>query len=390
MRVPSRIITSVAIAATAFFVCAPAHAIPAWTRATGAACNSCHFGASNRLTKMGWDFLQRGLRMPGQEGFTSDDPGEVNFLHYASIGARGDLSTQEDRDPSTRFATSAVSLEAGGPLIQNLSFWAAYDLHPEAELGEAFLQYTSDTEASTYWSARVGKLSPHVKWMAYRVPGGPGAVLSAAPGLNNPYRIGNGADGISLGYNTEGGLRAEAGIVNGSTAGPANNSKDFYGSLQQFFDDYGSAVGVFAYKGDYAFTAGTPPVAQADKPDFTRIGLLGQYMRENWEVHSAYFTGQSDLRTGGDHSPTAFQIQFDYNTRPNHTAYILYSDVDNDVPSPLVTPTTTTGVQAYGVGYALRYTDWARFSVGLTSTKTERSASDNTVNALSFGWNFWF
>ncbi len=390
MSLLSRTLISAAVAATALLASAPSFAIPAWTRATGSPCVSCHFGASNRLTKMGWDFLARGQRMPAQEGFTEDDLEQTNFLHYASLAARGALSLTENANPSSRFATNAVSLYAGGPLMGKLSFWAAYDFHPEAELGEAYLRYTSDIEGPNYWWARTGQLAPYINWMGVRTTGGPGPAVSGLVGQNNPYRATSDLNGLSAGYNTGTGLRTELGVVNGVSGGAPNNNKDIYGSVMQEFDEQGSAAGLFGYTGKYTYVAGTAPSTTNEEASFNRIGLLGQLLRDNWELYGAYYTGSSDLRTGGDHNPSAFHVGFDYNVRPDHTAYILYNSFDNDLPSGIVTPSTVTGGSAWNLGYGLRYTQWARLTVGLSSTKSERPGGNTTIEALSLGWNFWF
>jgi hypothetical protein len=391
MNLRAVLFTGIAVAVLAP---APSEAIPAWTRRTGAECNACHFGASNRLTKMGWDFMTRGMRSPGDEGPTLDDMSDVNFLHYASIGARGGI-TMRNRGtattPPTTITTDNVNLVAGGPLMGNIGFYTTYTLHPSAALGQGYAQYTSSPDADNFWWARVGRFNPHIIWMAYQVPGGPTPPVGRAIGGGVPYAFTTTNNGLSVGYDTEGGLRLEAATYQGlGGAGTANNFRDFFVSAQQLVGPYGTGVGVAAYTGRYTFpAAGTGAAATpAWTSSFQRYGIFGNYIQENWGVHGAYSIGRQGLRTGGNRSPRAWYVEGDYNVTPVGTAFLRY---DNATDDPRPVPTTGTGITGASTitgGYSFRYTQFARFGASVSNSRTRGPGATN-VTSLGLSWGIW-
>lgn len=396
MKARFSVMAIAATAAVAVLSPKPASAVPAWTRMTGSPCISCHFGASNRLTKMGWEFMTRGHRMIGQEGMDEDALDETNFLNYISLAARGSFNIVDDAStatPSTRFSTGAFGLEGGGPLIDRLSFYVTYDFGVNtgsSSLGELYPQWTSDLEAKNYWWARVGQFPPHIMWMAGAVPGGRVPTVQRNVGAGNPYSPSGTRSGISAGYDYAtpvGGLRTELGILQGNNATgvAANNFKDVYLSVMQEFDEHGSAVGLFGYRGRYVYapTAATPtaPAQPMFNDDFTRLGLLAQMLRTDWEVHGAYFTGKNENRAGGDRNPTNWYAELDYNVRPDHTAYVRYDDADDDLASG-------AGARNVVLGYSFRLTQWSRFGVSYTDAKT-KGTGGSTSKTLGLSWGFW-
>jgi hypothetical protein len=394
MRILSKTLTAAAVAAIALVASAPSHAIPAWTRATGTPCITCHFGATNRLTKMGIDFLSRGHRLPGEESFNDETAGETNILNYVSLSARGNIvSFRQHQTPSTTFGSPTFSLLAGGPLVQNLSFYTTYDLTTggSAGLGEAYAQYTSDVEAPNYWWARAGKFNPHVNWLGRIAIGGSSAAISRNAGLGNTFSPSSNINGVSAGYDAKSGFAAEVGIQEGlAGTGATNNDKNVFGSLRQMFDEYGSSVGLLAYRGTFAYgPSGTTanPIGPWND-DYTRAGVLGQFLRDKWEVHGAYFTGRNELRLGGHRSPWVWYAEADYNPFPDHTAYIRYDRSSDDIPGASVTSSTVTGAKNLTLGYGLRYTQWSRFTASYTDARPTGPGGRKTSN-FTLGWSFF-
>jgi hypothetical protein len=368
------------LAALAMETCVPntANAIPAFQRKTGLQCNACHYGATNKLTKLGFQFLNRGHRLPGEQGSTPENFGTENFLNYAGLSLSGNF-TAKQKSP-TSFTTSSLGLLAGGPLVANISFYANSSVYSgssnSSSLSEAELRYVSDVEKPDYWWVRGGNLEPEVLWMAKAGPTGTAAAASRVLGLGNTFSATSATNykGISAGIGSKMGTMAEIGVVNGlGNTTPANNSKDQFATISQSLDEDNDMVGLYVYNGTftYAATGSGDTAVPAWKDSYNRLGLLGQFIRPLYAVHGAYFTGKNEVQTGGSRHPSGWYIEGDYNPQPNGTAFLRYDHETDDIPTSLVTSKTIKGAKNYNLGYVFRYHDFTRFGVTYSDLKND-------------------
>lgn len=372
-----------------------ANAIPAFQRKTGLACNSCHYGATNKLTKVGWDFLNRGHRLAGEEGTTAENLGTVNFLNFAGLSLGGNFTSKE-KSPSS-FTTSSVGILAGGPVVANLSFYANGSIYSSSSnsssLSEAEIRYVSDVQKPDYWWVRAGNLEPEVLWLAKSGPTGTAAAASRSLGLGNTFSATSATNykGISAGLGSKSGTMAEFGIVNGlGNTSPANNSKDQFATVSQSLDANNDMVGLYVYNGTYEYaatgTGATAVPAWTDK--YNRLGLLGQLMRPTYAVHGAFFTGKNEVQTGGNRHPQGWYVEGDYNPQPNGTAFLRYDHETDDIPTALVTAKTIKGASNYNVGYVFRYHDFSRFGITYSDLKNE-GPGGSRLKQVSGTWTIY-
>jgi hypothetical protein len=385
------------LAALATITCLPntASAIPAFQRKTGVACNGCHYGATNKLTKLGWEFLNRGHRMAGEKATPPEDLSTQNFLQYAGLSLGGNF-TSKQKSPSS-FATSSIGLLAGGPVVANLSFYANSTIYSSSggtsNLSEAEVRYVSDIDKPDYWWVRAGNLEPQVLWLAKSGPTGTAAAASRQLGLGNTFSATSATNykGLSAGIGSKSGTMAEIGLVNGlGNTSPANNEKDQFATISHSLDANNDMVGLYAYNGKftYAATGSGATAVPAWKDKYNRFGLLAQFMRPMYAIHGAYFTGKNDVETGGSRHPKGWYAEADYNPQPNGTAFLRYDHETDDIPDNLVTAKTVKGASNFNVGYVFRYHDFSRFGVTFSNLKNEGPGGSH-LNQVVGSWSIY-
>jgi hypothetical protein len=383
MRPATRLFTGAIALGSLLAVISPSEAVPAWTRKTGLDCNSCHFGGTNRLTKLGYAFLVRGHRLKGDEGIKKEDYKSLNLLEYASL-ANKVRYTANNADPSTAFDVEAFSLYTGGPLSKNLSYFVEYYFHEtggfsnpagtststttnRSKLADAYLKYSSDPTSETgHWYARAGNLYPYLIYKASsggRLSVNRPLIINAQPGAGNLYTARDRAYGVSAGWVSEAtGLRLEAAMLNsaGTNARPLlqekNNSKDIYVTLEKDLDNQGSFVGLYAYNGRFLVPSGSAGLSGGRvfinnwEDRFNRIGLLAAVQRENWVVSGGLFRGEHQLPdasnigtgtpvvpgppagyAGGTRNPSGFYLEGGINLNPGLTGYARFDHIYNDL-----------------------------------------------------------
>lgn len=387
-----------AVLATLFTYSTPAGAIPAWARKYKVGCETCHFGATNRLTVYGRDFQLRGDRTSDDEGLGEIE--EYNFANYTSIAGKFRYYADKDSDPSTSFDQEALSIYSGGPLYMGFSYFFEIYLHERgsnatktggqdtsatrSKLAEAYVYYNSAPMQENYWFARAGQYTPRLIYAAST-----GGRVS----ISRPRAVGDNAGGgnlftprdrfygLAVGFRSATKTMGEFGITNGGggNARPnqpeLNNSKDFFGSFWQQLDDDGSYIGVFGYSGVYPVTG---PPAFEDK--FQRYGILAAFERDAFEISGGYMTGRHDLSAGGHREPKGWYLEGAYNFSVDWTGYARYDDFDADL-------TSAPRKKGPAIGISYRLPSIGRMVLEGQETKTDGSA---TSRQLTFEINWMF
>ena len=339
-----------------------AHAIPAWSRMTGAPCSTCHATPTMQLTKDGLDFLRNGHRLDPLK-VDADDQDLSNYVsfvfkgrYYADYRDAARTGLTNTQRPKTQFEQHSMSIYTGGALSDRISYFAEVYLSENTgatsgsnvvqgdaarkKLAEAFVAYNLPVgDKGSFLKFRAGAILPEI----LHVFGAGARSAEHRSIVINDGLVGN-ANGFKL-FNRQQGLDAAlvtdrveiaAGILNGSDAGTTNSidadgSKDVFGSALVNVDDHGSALGGYYHNGHFTvYTAKqdySTPILYQD--DFYRAGLLGRFVRDNWRVVGTFFTGNEVINaTGGEAKNQGFNALVDYNFTENVGAYFRYDQVD--------------------------------------------------------------
>lgn len=392
--------------AVPLFTATAAQAVPAFARKTGLECNSCHFGGTNRLTQLGRDFLLRGHRLKSDEGIKKSSEKGIVLSDYMSLAAKFRY-TANNGEPSTAFDQESFSIYTGGPLMGKFSYFVEYYFHERggftnatgtststtdyrSKLADAYLHYNTNPQGEQYLWARAGQIYPYA---IYNASSGGRTTISRPFVINNNAGGGNlytprdRAYGVSLGYVLTTNFRVEAGVVNsgGTNARPNfeenNNFKDAFLTVEKDFDEYGSGIGVYGYTGKFLVPAVTgPPAVPQWEDSFSRVGVLGQFVREDFEVSGAYFSGQHKVLAGGHRRPDGYYLEGAYNFRHNLTGFARYDHVYNDLG-----PNGRTTGATFGISY--RLSDVGRAILEFTGTNPGTSGYRRQAQ-IEINWLF--
>lgn len=285
------------------------HAIPAWARATGASCSSCHAIPSLQLTSVGLEFLRNGYRMDP----TTFKPSKESLGDYVSLTAEKQFTVVQGATPAASFERPVIQLASGGPLSDHFSFLVMYKFNsssdPTQNLEAAILQYNFPIAKDVFFSVRGGQFAPQVLRtfglgaasyvtsplvLTTSLPAGQPAITTTGT-----FNLGNDKQGLDVQLNWKS-VEVAVGVFNPTTATSSNptNRKETYETAMWRFDDSASSLGVFRYDGqtkvfDASDTTQAPVYLFND--EFYRNGLLFRFLRDNWRIMSAYFTGQHQL-----------------------------------------------------------------------------------------------
>lgn len=346
-------------------------AIPAWARKYDMDCSMCHFGATNKLTKFGRDFLMRGLRTADDEGIK--DVAAVKYADYTSGRTRFSYTADKDADPNTGFQYQALQFFIGGPLYDKFSVFWSWNLHTTPGFSQGYLEYGSNHESDKYYSLRAGRIGP-IAGHGNTFVGRP-STLTGNVGDGNAWSPNTKSDGLAAILRTGPGTFFEAGYVNGVPVGnDNNNSRDLWASFEQWFDNEGSGISIYGYTGKVTITS--PAWTQK----FSRMGVNAQFNRENYTLGAAWMTGTNDLRLGGNRHPKGFYVEGAYNLNPMWTGYARYEDFDADLAS-------SPRVQSYTVGASNRLHQLGRLSFDVTFRKP-KGGSQTTTFSIALDFNF--
>lgn len=372
----------------------PADAVPAYTRKYGMDCTVCHFSGTNRLTKIGKEFLWRGQRFKDAAGIGDD---KVNIGDYMSFASKVRFEYDKDAKPKSKFDVEALSIYSGGPLYDNFSYFFEIYLHERGKeaksdgsgttdtavrekLAEAYLFYNSNPGEDAYSFLRAGQYTPRIIHQAStggRVTLSRPLILNDADGSGNLFTPRDRFYGITGGSVSKDGLRFEVGVTNGGGGNkmpnqPENNDmKDWFGSIEKDLDEFGSYLGFFGYSGAY-------PVSSTFEDKFQRYGFMGAFERENFEVSGGYFMGRNKVSTGGNRNPKGYFLEAATQAGQGGTFYGRIDRTDFDLG---------TIKDGFAIGYSQRLSKVGRAALEFTRTK---ATGKSAVQGFMFELNWLF
>jgi hypothetical protein len=398
-----------------FLMSQEAMAIPAWSRLTGSACNSCHATPTWQLTPFGLEFLGNGHRLEAAPA--NFDITTQKLDNYLSLVWKFRAYAEEEKNPSSQFEQHSFSLYSGGALSDRFSYFTEMYLNENTgstagsnivqgdasrkKLAEAFLQYNQPV-GSGFITVRAGEILPeilHVFGVGARSAEQRALVLNDKANLDNPYRPFTRSQGVDAKLSI-GPAEVVAGVVNGAmnntNAIDANNHKDWYASALVKFDDYKSGAGLFHYDGVYSMYTTTLGVSQIDDPsksvsfdnEFTKDGLLVRFIRAKWRIVGTYFMGEETVDVAGRTTKNeGYYGLVDFNITDKLGVFARYDmlDPDTDIGS---NETTLIMLGVDGMLYMSDKTG-ARWNLELTQKETDTAAVKKIKRALvQITWAF--
>jgi hypothetical protein len=384
----------------------PSAAIPAWSRKYKVDCSDCHV-AGFKLTKTGQNFLRAGHKM----GSGAED---MNLSDYVSVAQKIRFTqSQTDRKDglvtaqANTFEQHALSLYMGGPLDEHWSFFAEMYWHENSgatsgasdfndfgrsKLADAYLQYIGRQNETAFFSARFGQFTPYLLHLhgagARLSQDRPYVINSGYPlGGDNPYKPFSRQYGLELSQSVNN-LTITGAVVNGTGGAQSNRvdndlRKDFWGTADYSFDDFGSMLGVYGYMGHYPLHLDLP-AAYRSGDDFNQVGLLGNLTRKQGALLGAYFQGKDEFTPIAQATKTSQKSQGYYiegqlyTLHPRFAPYVRWDfwDVDKDVDK--------NEVQGPLLGVSWRAFDAGRLVAHIQQLKTRNDNSQLETKRNSF------
>ncbi len=270
-----------------FLAWAPdASGVAMWSRRYGVACGYCHAYPSLQLTATGVDFLRRGHRIAG-------DDFDKDLTHQLS--AHVEWTYQAKEGEPTEFESPSFHIHGGGALSKAFSLYVDATINEELEA--AHLQYTLEKGSDSYFTARVGKVSPTLV-RNY----GNGLIASASTPLiltdatlaSNPFTPARDSFGVDVAGRWKS-LFVQAGVVNGEDVegqAAVKNHKDIYATGEVALPDGISGVGLYYYRGGYDL--GDPDTGFLfDRYD--RKGVVANFTRDRFRLAGAHLYGKDEV-----------------------------------------------------------------------------------------------
>lgn len=405
-------------------------AVPAWSRLTGTSCNSCHATPTWQLTTTGLEFLKNGHRLEA----TKIDKKDQKLDNYISLVWKGraywdKLDAQKTgngntQKPANNFEQHSFSLYTGGALSERFSYFTELYLSENTgstsganvvqndaarkKLAEAFLQYNQPLSGKAFLAIRGGEILPgilHVFGVGARSAEQRAVVLNDALAASantpqNQFKPFSRQQGLDATLNMHP-MEVAFGVVNGSATNITNsidsdNHKDWFASALWSFDKSESAVGLYHYDGKFANygTANDFSTNLINDNKFTKDGLLFRFMRSDWRIVAAYFTGKETVNLSAATPITAANFLpgttknkgyyglVDYNFSDTFGLYARYDYLDpntsvnkNDVKQILF------GVN--GILY-MSETSGGRWNIEYTERETYNNANASVPGAVKF------
>lgn len=316
-------------------------AVPAWSRLTDQKCSACHATPTMQLTPMGLDFLKNGHRLEASKA----DPKEMKLDNYISFvwKARAYADKSDNKamsqvqKPATQLEQHSFSLYTGGPISDRFSYFTELYLNENTgstaggnivqgdaarkKMAEAFIQYNQPISKDTFLAVRGGEILPailHVFGVGARSAEQRALVINGSNVGSNPYKPFNRQQGFDATLVNKH-FEVAVGVLNGSAntnAIDADNHKDVFASALFNLDSHESALGVYHYSGQFTnyATANDPSTAITFDNKFNRTGLLGRFLRDNWRLVGAYFTGKETFSAAGlEAKNKGYYLIADYN-----------------------------------------------------------------------------
>jgi hypothetical protein len=410
---------------TALVLALPAqlHAIPAWSRLTGAPCATCHATPTMQLNKDGLEFLRNGHRLNPLKVDAKDQKLDNYFALlfkmrvYADYRDKARTGLSNTQRPATQFEQHSMSIYSGGAVSNRVSYFAEVYLSENTgstsgsnvvqgdasrkKLAEAFLQYNVPLGGKeNFLRFRGGQILPeilHVFGVGARSAEQRAIVLNdALAGNDNTYRPFARQQGLEAMLVTKR-VDVAAGVVNGSDASTTNSldadkSKDVFASALVNVDNKSSALGGYYYKGKFTnyTTKQDYSTAILYKDDFYRAGLLGRFVQDKWRVVGTLFLGKEEVNAALlEAKNRGFYGLVDYNFTENLGAYVRYDYID---PNTAIDKNDQAMILA-GINGMLFQSDksGARWQIEFTSRTSYNGGNIKTAGTTKYRDNrIWF
>lgn len=373
-----------------------AHAIPAFARREGVACQMCHFRMPE-LNKDGDDYVRRGLREePPAPGTSAEMPAAAEHPLGVPLGLQwadyltvmGHHMFVAETGQQAQFDAGEIDLWAAGPLDPHWTGVAnpSFDIqNGGSDVDQAYGQYITSW-SNHFGSARFGQLLPFAILLNQ---GGPKMSLSDPLVLSVPGDTGFGwtpesnVRGLDLGavnlnkaafYLGVGQPKLEDSDVSG--AADFENHTDFYGSAEWIFTPEGDGLAIYGYSGKAWLSPAAPDRS------FHRIGLFGNLYPRNTKITLGYMTGSDDDAVGQSLDNHGYFALAEYLLSDRWAAYARYDNLKRDLSAG---GTQTISGPAIGVSW------WAQTQVRLTFEGQFLSITDQKANntfMMEFMWAF--
>jgi len=301
----------------------PASAVPAWSRRYGFSCGMCHAYPSLQLTATGLDFLRRGHRL-------KDDKFDKDLANLLSVHGEWTYTKQE-KEPAP-FESPDAHLHAGGAISSHFSTYADVTLNG-GDLETLMLQFTKEHGDDSYFTARIGKISPTII-RNY----GNGLMASASTPLvltdvtlaDNPFTPARESFGLDVGRRWKR-LFVQAGVLNGEDVpgqAAVNDHKDFFASAELTATEQPTGVGLYYYRGGYDLG---DPAAAALFDRYDRTSVFANFTRDKVRLAGAYVFGKDRVQTLAERKIRGFYVQLDAHPADWSVPFARYDWVKTEV-----------------------------------------------------------
>ena len=263
----------------------------------------CHAYPSLQLTATGLDFLRRGHRL-------KDDKFDKDVANLLSVHGEWTYTKQEE-EPAP-FESPDGHFHAGGAISSHLSTYGDFTLNG-GELETLMLQFTKEHGDESYFTARIGKISPTIirnYGNGLMASASTPLVLTDATLADNPFTPARESFGLDLGQRWKR-LFVQAGVLNGEDVpgqASVNDHKDYFATAEFTLAEQPTGIGLYYYRAGYDL--GDPAVATLfDRYD--RTSVFANYTRDKVRLAGAYAFGKDRVQTLEERKIRGFYVQAD-------------------------------------------------------------------------------
>lgn len=316
----SRWIGAAVCAAAALIAASPAHAIPAFARDTGLACNVCH-RAYPELTPFGKDFAADGYllgaALQGERVETGDQ--DLSLAAKVPLALRLQFDIVSRPAPASRLDFQApiiAKLLSGGALSKHVNYYAYFLLAEYGATGgleDAWVRVHDAPVAGLGLQLGQFQIMDLVFPRELRLTRQDYLLYTASQsdsGFNLAY-----ARGLNVDYGL-GPVSLAAGVVNGNGLDPAVRAYGYPGRATRVFDDDRAKVGYGRLGGEYGglsagwFALQGAEGREANANRFWRMGPDLEFLRGPLRLFAQALTGIDDNPALAPRGPAVDPIRF--------------------------------------------------------------------------------
>jgi hypothetical protein len=324
-----------------------AHAIPAFARATGTNCYTCHT-VFPELNRVGEEFRMHGYRFVSAAGqpWAWKDPAKflaagppVAFRASALYQASSDASLTPDdgsghpyRRVASSFLPVGATVIAAGNLAEHFSIWLDHDFGSADSANEAFVRINA--LATDLLNLRVGSFELELPFSVakthnlfdYLVYDVGDAAASLAP-----FSFGEPQVGLEVSGHAGDTFRYAAALVNGdNNAAASSSNKGAFARVAA--GPYAAHAGVSVYRGSAGIAPYSGGLTQGYRTD--RVGRLAADVDTHlggWRLYGAYLAGFDSAAVAAGGALRAFGygggfVQAEYFWRKPHLHFSVRYD----------------------------------------------------------------